>query len=394
MKQVVIVDYLRTPFAKAVEPTSGSAKQGKFATCLPDDMVAALIAESLQRTGVNAHDIENLLLGCVHQEAEQGLNLARMIVLNPDSRLPQSVGGVTVDRFCGSSMHIIADAKNAIMAGEADVMLCAGVQSISRVPMAGWNPMLNPKVYEGNAKGFMNMGITAENLADRFQISRQAQEEFALMSHQKAAQAQDAGFFKTEILSFHGLDLDDSVRRDSSLEQLAKLKPAFKQEGTVTAGTSSPHTDGASLVLLAAEDYAQAHNLPILARVKSFAGSGCEPEIMGIGPVNAIQKALSRAGLSMRDIGVVELNEAFAVQTLAVLKALDQSGLTVEAHQLNIDGGAIALGHPLGASGARITGKVAQLLQRTGQKYGLASMCIGGGQGVAIVLENPLGKTP
>lgn len=389
MKQAVIVDYLRTPFAKAVEPTSGSNRQGKFAACLPDDMVAALIGESLKRTGVNPNDVENLLLGCVHQEAEQGLNLARMIVLNPDSRLPQSVGGVTVDRFCGSSMHIIADAKNAIMAGEADVILCAGVQCISRVPMAGWNPMLNPKVYGGNAKGFMNMGITAENLAERFQISRQAQEEFALLSHQKAAKAQEAGHFGKEILAFNDLSLDDSVRKDSSLEQLAKLKPVFKQDGSVTAATSSPHTDGASLVVLASEDYPQKHNLPVLARVKAFAGSGCEPEIMGIGPVSAIQKALSRAGLSMNDIGVVELNEAFAVQTLSVLKELDRLGLSVAPEKLNLDGGAIALGHPLGASGARITGKVAQLLQRTGQKYGLASMCIGGGQGVAIVLENP-----
>lgn len=388
-QQAVIVDYIRTPFAKAVEPTSGSNKQGKFAAALPDDMVATLIRESLKRTGVNPSDIENLLLGCVHQEAEQGLNLARMIVLNPDSGLPQSVGGVTVDRFCGSSMHVIADAKNAIMAGEADVMLCAGVQCISRIPMAGWNPMLNPKVYGGNAKGFMNMGITAENLAERFGISRNAQEEFALQSHQKAAKAQEAGHFQPEILPFGGLSLDDSVRKDSSPEQLAKLKPAFRQDGSVTAATSSPHTDGASLVMLASEEYAQRNNLPVLAKIKAFAGSGCEPEIMGIGPVSAIQKALSRAGLSMRDMGVVELNEAFAVQALSVLKELERLGLAVDPQTLNIDGGAIALGHPLGASGARITGKVANLLQRTGRKYGLASMCIGGGQGVAIVLENP-----
>jgi acetyl-CoA acyltransferase len=190
-------------------------------------------------------------------------------------------------------------------------------------------------------------------------------------------------------MSFGGLSLDDSVRKDSSLEQLAKLKPAFKQGGSVTAATSSPHTDGASLVMLASEEYAQKNNLPVLAKIKAFAGSGCEPEIMGIGPVNAIQKALTRAGLTMQDIGVVELNEAFAVQVLSVLKELDRVGLSVDPAKLNLDGGAIALGHPLGASGARITGKVANLLQRTNQKYGLASMCIGGGQGVAIVLENP-----
>lgn len=389
MKQAVIVDYCRTPFAKAVEPTSGSTKQGKFAGLLPDDMVAALIAASLKRTGINPSHIEALLLGCVHQEAEQGLNLARMIVLNPDSGLPHSVSGISVDRFCGSSMHIVADAKNAIGAGEADVIMCAGVQCISRIPMAGWNPMLNPKVYGGNAKGFMNMGITAENLASRFQIDRAAQEAFALASHQKAAQAQQQGFFSDEIIPLGGLQGDDSVRADTSLAQLQKLKPAFLQDGTVTAGTSSPHTDGASLVVVAAEEYAQHHRLPILARIKAFAGSGCEPEIMGIGPVSAIQKALQRAGLEISEIGVVELNEAFAVQTLAVLQELHRLGLSIDTDKLNLDGGAIALGHPLGASGARITGKVARLLQRTGQRYGLAAMCIGGGQGVAIVLENP-----
>ncbi len=389
MKQAVIVDYIRTPFAKAVEPTSGSNRQGKFAALLPDDLVAALIQDSLQRTGLNPSDIETLLTGCVHQEAEQGLNLARMIVLNPNSGLPQSVGGVSVDRFCGSSMHIIADAKNTILADEAEIMLCAGVQCISRIPMAGWNPMLNPLIYGGNAKGFMNMGITAENLAEQFQINRAMQEAFALQSHQKAAKAQEAGHFAKEILPTAGLSLDDSVRKDSSLEQLAKLKPAFKQDGSVTAATSSPHTDGASLVVVASDAYAAKHHLPVLARIKAFAGSGCEPEIMGIGPVTAIQKALGRAGLNMSDVGVVELNEAFAVQTLSVLQELERLGLGVSPDKLNIDGGAIALGHPLGASGARITGKVAQLLQRTGQKYGLASMCIGGGQGVAIVLENP-----
>jgi acetyl-CoA acyltransferase len=385
----VIIDYVRTPFAKAIEPTSGSNKQGKLAHIAPDEMLVALVRSLLERTSVNPADIESLLTGCVHQEAEQGLNLARLVVLHPDSGLPHSVGGVTVDRFCGSSMHVIADAKNAILAGEAELILCTGVQSISRIPMAGWNPMVSPKIYGGNAKGFMNMGITAENLAKKYDISRQAQEEYAFASHQKAANAQAEGWLTPEIIPIGGVEADDVIRRDANLEQMAGLKPAFIQDGTVTAATSSAHTDGASAVLIASEKYAKKHKLPILARIKAFAGSGCEPEIMGIGPVEASKKALSRAGLNMSEIDVIELNEAFAAQCLAVLQELKKQGMEIPLEKLNIDGGAIALGHPLGASGARITGKAASLLQRTGGRYAMATMCIGGGQGVAIVLENP-----
>lgn len=389
MKQPVIAGFVRTPFARAVEPTSGSSKRGRLAPILPDEMLVKLVHALLERTGVNPNDVETLLTGCVHQEAEQGLNMARLVVLHPESGLPHSVGGVTVDRFCGSSMHVIADAKNAILAGEADVVICTGVQTISRVPMAGWNPMLNPQIYEGNAKGFLNMGVTAENLADRYQISREAQEAFALNSHQKAAKAQENGAFQREIVEVGGLNYDDGIRKDTTLEQMAGLKPAFKQGGSVTAATSSPHTDGAAAVLVTSEEYARQHNLPILARIKAFAGSGCEPEIMGIGPVEAIKKALKRAGLSIQDIDIFELNEAFAAQCLAVLQEMDKQGIPIPPEKLNLHGGAIALGHPLGASGARITGKAASLLQATGKRYAVASMCIGGGQGVAIVLENP-----
>lgn len=389
MRQAVIVAFVRTPFAKAVEPTSGSTKQGKLAHIMPDEMLVQLVRELINRTGINPADVETLLTGCVHQEAEQGLNMARLVVLHPESGLPRSVGGVTIDRFCGSSMHVIADAKNAILAGEADVMICTGVQSISRVPMAGWNPLLNPHIYDGNAKGFLNMGITAENLASRYQISRKAQEEFALNSHQKAAKAQEAGAFKSEIIPVGGLDYDDGIRKETSLEQMAGLKPAFQKDGSVTAATSSPHTDGAVAVLVTSEEYALKHKLPILAKIKAFAGSGCEPEIMGIGPVEAIKKVLKRAELSISDIDVFELNEAFAAQCLAVLQEMEKQGLPIPIEKLNIDGGAIAMGHPLGASGARITGKAANILQRTGKRYALATMCIGGGQGVALVLENP-----
>lgn len=389
MKQAVIVDFIRTPFAKAIEPTSGSDKRGKLAHVSPDDMLVALVKALLDRTHVNPDDIETLLTGCVHQEAEQGLNMARLVVLNPNSGLPNTVGGITLDRFCGSSMQVIADAKNAILAGEADVVIATGVQSISRVPMGGWNPMLNPNVYSGVAKHFMNMGVTAENLAERYGISRAMQEEFALRSHQKAAQAAEVGAFKDEILSTGGLSHDDGVRKDASLDQMAGLKPVFKQDGSVTAATSSPHTDGAAAVLITSEEYAQKHNLPVLAKLKSFASSACEPEIMGIGPVEASKKALQRAGLTMNDMDLVEMNEAFAAQCLAVLQEWDRQGMALPIEKLNLHGGGLALGHPLGASGARITGKAARLLKETGKRYALATMCIGGGQGVAMVLENP-----
>lgn len=389
--EAVIVDYVRTPFARAFEPTSGSHKKGKLAHCLPDDLLAELICALMQRNPFPTESIETLLTGCVHQEAEQGLNLARLVVLNPKSGLPQSVGAVTVDRFCGSSMQVIADAKNSILAGEADVILCTGVQSISRVPMAGWNPMLNPSVYDGNAKGFMNMGITAENLVSRYGILRHEQEAFALHSQQKAAEAEKHDYFRREIVPVAGMDKDDTIRGDSTLEKMAQLKPVFRQDGTVTAATSSPHTDGAAAVLVTSEAFAKRHGLSILAKIKAFAGSGCAPEIMGIGPVMASQKALQRAGLSFKDVDIVELNEAFAAQSMAVLQELDNQGTPISEEKLNVDGGALALGHPLGASGARITGKAASLLHRTGKRYALATMCIGGGQGVAIVLENPHG---
>ncbi len=389
MKQAVIVEYVRTPFARAVEPNSGRNKQGQLAEVLPDDMLAVLVSELLRRTSISPSDVETLLTGCVHQEAEQGLNMARLVVLHPESGLPNTVGGVTVDRFCGSSMHVIADAKNTILAGEADVMICTGVQSISRIPLAGWNPMLNPKIYGGHAKGFLNMGITAENLAERYQISRLAQEEFAMISHQKAAKAQDENDFESEIIPINGLTFDDAVRKDTNLGKLAGLKTVFKQDGSVTAGTSSPHTDGASAVMLTSQEYADTRGLSPIAILKAFASSGCEPEIMGIGPVEASKKALARAGLTMADMDIIELNEAFAAQCLSVLQEFERQDMTIPIDKLNIHGGALALGHPLGASGARITGKAARLLQQLNKRYALATMCIGGGQGVAMILENP-----
>jgi acetyl-CoA acyltransferase len=263
---------------------------------------------------------------------------------------------------------------------------------MSRIPMGGWNSSLNKNVYDGNAAGFMNMGVTAENLAEKYGVTRADQDAFAVESHKKMAEGQKNGAFTREIVPIAGVTEDDGVRADSNVESLAKLKTAFKAEdkgGSVTPATSSQITDGASLVMVTSESYARENNLPVLARILSYAGSGCAPEIMGIGPVEASKKALERAGLTMKDIDVVELNEAFAAQSIAVLREMEKQGMTIDPKKLNVDGGAIAIGHPLGASGARIVGHLANVLERTGKRYGLATMCIGGGQGVAMVIENP-----
>ena len=264
-----------------------------------------------------------------------------------------------------------------------EVFLTGGVESMTRIPMGGFNPMPNPRLGEIYPQAYMSMGITAENLAEKYNISREDQEKFALASHKKASDAVSTGKFDDEIVGVGDVAEDGCIRHDATLEGFAGLKPAFDENGTVTAGTSSPLTDGCAAVLVATEDYAKKHDLPILARIKSVAVAGCKAEIMGFGPVPATNKALERAGLSMKDIGLVELNEAFAAQSISVLKALDIEG----QDNINIDGGAIALGHPLGASGARITGKLASLMNRENVKYGLATMCIGGGQGTAVILE-------
>lgn len=389
--KAVIVAYVRSPFTKAAVPGSGK-EPGKLAHVEPLDLVAPLVEEIMKRSGANPADIENVMMGVVHQEDVQGLNLGRLLVLHNGVSLPLSVQGETLDKFCGSSMRTIAIAKNDVLAGEGKIILAGGVQSMSRIPMGGWNSSLNKNVYDGNAAGFMNMGVTAENLADKYGVSRTEQDAFAVESHKKMAAGQQNGAFTKEIVPISGVSEDDGVRADSTVEGLAKLKTAFKGEGkggTVTPATSSQITDGASLVMVTSEAYAKQNNLPVLARILSYAGSGCAPEIMGIGPVEASKKALERAGLSMKDIDIVELNEAFAAQSLAVLKEMANQGMAIDPKKLNVDGGAIAIGHPLGASGARIVGHLANVLERTGKRYGLATMCIGGGQGVAMVIENP-----
>ena len=371
-KTVVICGYKRTPFH--------FANKGALAKVRPDDLAAATVNSIIEETGVNADDIEDLLLGCAFPEAEQGFNLARIVVQL--AGLPNSVAGVTVNRFCASSMTTIHMAAGYIQMGAGEVFLCGGVESMSRIPMGGFNPMPNAALVEKYPAAYISMGETAENLAKKYTVSREEQEKFAVSSHEKAAKAQADGKFKDEIVAIGDVDADGCIRPDTTAEGLAGLRTVFDKDGTVTAGTASPLTDGAVMTLIASEDYAKANNLPILAKIKSIAVSGCDASIMGIGPVPSSIKALERAGLSIDDIDIVELNEAFAAQSLPVLQ-----DLKIDQAKVNLDGGAIALGHPLGASGARITGKLASLLQREGGKYGLATMCVGGGQGASIILE-------
>ena len=377
----VIAAWRRSPFT----PVRG----GGLADIRPDEFAAQVVKALLSDLDIPTDALEDLLLGCAFPEGEQGLNVARMVTFL--AGLPSSVAGATVNRFCGSSMHTIHTAAGAIAMGSGDAFLCGGVESMSRIPMTGFNPMPHPELASEWPEVFCSMGVTAENLAKEFNIERGQQDEFALRSHQKAAAARDAGRFSEEIVPVANgstdVTEDGCIRADTSLEVLAGLKPAFDADGTVTAGTSSPLTDGAAIVLVCSEEFAAEQGLEPLARIKSIAVSGCEPERMGIGPVEASSKALSRAGITLDDVGVIELNEAFAAQSLTVIQELG-----IDEARLNIDGGAIALGHPLGASGARITGKAASLLQRENARYALATMCIGGGQGIATVLEAMNGK--
>jgi acetyl-CoA acyltransferase len=372
MKSAVIAGYLRSPFVPA--------NKSPLAQIRPDEMAANVVRALVERSKVKVDDIEDLLLGCAFPEGEQGLNLAKLVAMM--AGLPQSVGGATINRFCGSSMQSVHSAAGAIAMGAGEVFICAGIESMSRVPMMGFNPMPHPKFAAEHPEAYIGMGDTAENVAKKWGISRAEQEAFAVESHRRAAQAQSEGKLKDEIFAIGGVDADLTIRPGTTAEGLAGLKLAFDQNGTVTAGTSSPLTDGAAVLLVTSEDYAKKNGLDILARIKSVAIAGCAPEIMGIGPVPAASKALTRAGLDASQLDVVELNEAFAAQSLACIR-----DLKLDVSKVNIDGGAIALGHPLGATGARIVGKAASLLKRTGGKYALATQCIGGGQGIATVLE-------
>jgi acetyl-CoA acyltransferase len=377
MNNVVIAGYARSPFTPM--------HKGALAGVRPDDLVAQVIKALVHKTGMNPDDIEDLILGCAFPEGEQGLNLARLVVHL--AQLPVSIAGVTVNRFCGSSMQAVHMAAGAIQMNAGHAFICAGVESMSRVPMGGFNRLPHPGLYRNYPQAYIGMGETAENLALKYHISRVEQEAFALDSQRKAYTAQQRGLLSDEIIPIvthkgERIDRDGCLRPESTAEAMAELIPAFLAKGSVTAATSSPMTDGAAAVLVCSEAYADAHGLAKLARIKSIAVSACLPEIMGIGPVAATQKALQRAGLSLTDIDIVELNEAFAAQSLAVLK-----DLPIAPEKLNLDGGAIALGHPLGATGARITGKAASLLKRENRQFALATQCIGGGQGIATILE-------
>jgi acetyl-CoA acyltransferase len=376
MRSVVIAGYARSPFTPA--------NKGALARVRPDDMAAQVISALIERTRVRPQDIEDVIVGCAFPEAEQGFNIGRLIALL--AGLPLSVGGMTVNRFCGSSMQSIHIAAGQIALGAGEVFIAAGVESMSRVPMMGFNPLPNPAMQSKASSAYISMGETAENVASKWDIGRSVQEAFAVRSQQRAAVAASAGYFADELVPIAGrggsVETDGCIRPDTTIEGLAQLKPAFAQNGAVTAGTSSPLTDGASAVLICTEDYATNRGLIALARIRSVAVAGCAPEIMGIGPVAATRKALHRANLDIGAMDVVELNEAFASQALACVRDLG-----IRDETLNIDGGAIALGHPLGATGARIVGKAATLLHRVGGRYALATQCIGGGQGIATILE-------
>lgn len=374
--KAVIAAYARSPFQ--------FARKGRLAEVRPDTLAAQVVQGLLKRSDLDPALLEDVILGCAYPEAAQGNNLARIVGLL--AGLPETVGGMTVNRFCGSSMQAVHIAAAQIEAGMGDAFLCVGVESMTMVPQGGFNFSPNP-LLQANTDAYISMGETAENVAQRWKVNRADQELLALQSHLKAAAARDQGLLVDEIVPIllpdgELLDADGCIRPATTLEALAGLKPAFRPDGAVTAGTSSPLTDGAAAVLVTRDDFAERHGLQALARIRSFATVGVDPAIMGIGPIPATRKALARAGLTVADLDVVEINEAFSSQALACIRDLGLDMATV-----NIDGGGLAIGHPLGATGARITGKAAALLSRRQGRYALATQCIGGGQGIATVLE-------
>jgi acetyl-CoA acyltransferase len=374
MTSIVIAGYARSPFH--------FAKKGGLINLRPDDLAAQVLKGLVNKLDLDPRLLEDVIMGCAYPEAEQGMNIARIASFR--AGFPETLGGATVNRFCGSSMTSVHFAAGQIMLGAGEAFLCAGVESMTRVPMGGFNISPNPALMSSFPQVYMAMGHTAEEVAKRFEISREEQEAMAVESHAKAVRARELGYFKDEILAVETpegvIDEDGCIRTGTNAEALAGLKPAFG--GSVTAATSSPLTDGSAAVLVCTEEFARRHKLDILARIKAVAVGGCAPEIMGMGPVVATRKVLERAGLSIDDIDLVEINEAFASQSIACVRELG-----LDMAKVNIDGGALALGHPLGATGARITGKAASLLKRTGGRYAIATQCIAGGQGVATLLE-------
>lgn len=383
MRRAVVIESLRTPIARA------HAEKGAFRDVRADDLSADLMTALLERAGVPATEVEDIHWGCVKQQDEQGFDIARIAAII--AGLPVEVGGVTVNRLCGSSLQAINQAAMSIAANCEDVQIAGGVEHMHHIPMEAGITM-SPRMLRKNSPAVMHMGLTAENLAKRYGISRKEQDEFALRSHQRAIAAEDAGKFKEEIVPVMGRDdegrrvlieTDQCIRRDTTLEALSALKPAFLPEiGTVTAGNSSPLNVGAAALLIMSEERAAELNLKPKARIVSMAVAGVDPSLMGIGPVPATHKALERAGLTLEQIDLVELNEAFAAQALSVMKLLK-----LNPEKTNVNGGAIAIGHPLGASGARISCTLLHEMERRNARYGLATMCIGAGQGIATIYE-------
>ncbi|MFB5190405.1 acetyl-CoA C-acetyltransferase [Alicyclobacillus fastidiosus] len=390
MKEAVIVAAVRTPIGKS---SKGALRQTR-----PDDLGALVIEDLLRRApGVSKEEIEDVVIGCAMPEAEQGMNVARIIALR--AGLPTSVPGMTINRFCSSGLQSIAIAANQIMTGMADVVIAGGVESMSMVPMVGFNLAPNPTLVDVLPEAYMSMGHTAERVAARFGVTREDQDRFAVRSHERAAAAIDGGVFQDEIVpveveqvAIDGnnkvakktvlFDTDEGVRRGTSMEALAKLRPAFQLGGTVTAGNSSQTSDGAAAVLLMSAERARELGLKPLAAFRSFAVAGVDPDIMGVGPIAAVPKALRLAGLSIADLDLVELNEAFASQAVQVIR-----GLELDEEKVNVNGGAIALGHPLGCTGTRLTVSLIYEMMRRQSKYGLVTMCIGGGMGAAGIFE-------
>ncbi len=388
MRNAYILAAYRTPGCRA--------KKGTLKDVRPDDLAAAAIKGLLERTGINPHDVEDIIIGCAFPEAEQGMNFARVAAMK--AGVPIEVPAQTVNRFCSSGLQTIATAAERIMAGFADCIIAGGAESMTMIPMGGGKYSANPSLMASWPEAFASMGITAELVAEKYGITREQQDAFAAASHAKAASAIAAGKFKDEIIpveiencvlvngkmkrSKELADIDDGVRSDTTAAALAKLKPAFKATGTVTAGNTSQMTDGAAAVLLVSGDYLTKIGKKALARFVAFAVKGVPPELMGIGPVAAIPAALKLAGLTLDDIGLIELNEAFAAQSLACVKELG-----IDPARVNVNGGAIALGHPLGCTGAKLTASILQEMQRTDTRYGMVSMCIGGGMGAAGIFE-------
>lgn len=390
MKEAVIVSAVRTAV--------GKAPKGTLRNTRPDDLGAAAIKEAVARVeGLDGAQVDDVIMGCAFPEAEQGMNVARTAAI--EAGLPVEVSAMTVNRYCSSGLQTIALAADRIRTGGAEIIVAGGLETMSMIPMGGNVVRPNPKIVDSYPDYYLNMGLTAEALAKKYEISREEQDEFALRSHQKAAAAINEGKFNDEIVSFNVtvdeldekgrvrrkqvvFDTDEGVRFDATIEGLQKLRPVFHANGTVTAGTSSQMSDGAAASVVMSADKAKEMGLTPLARFVSYATAGCLPEEMGVGPVYAIPKALKLAGLTLDDIDVIELNEAFAAQGLSVMKLLEMN-----PEKVNVNGGAIALGHPLGCTGAKLTATILQEMKRRNARYGMVTMCVGGGMGAAGIFE-------